>query len=194
MPNYTPHLDRRQELSGGSYSAGPNETSWDLAVADGAINTLIIASGTTPLGSVVPIKTLNTLTYPYKVIVTGNYNGLSAVVGVAYEATITPTNPFRTRQDGSPDFTSRVTVRTLDVRCHRSGPYTVARNMTSRGVATRSFTSTPALQAAATVNRQFHLNGNTDNNTTWRIYTTGPQRMVISSVEFMVDINNRRDG
>ena len=193
MPNYTPHIDRRQELSGGSYSAGPNETSWDLAVADGAINTLIIASGTTPLGSVVPIKTLNALTYPYKVIVTGDYNGLSAVVGVAYESTITPTNPFRTRQDGSPDFTSRVTVRTLDVRCHRSGPYTVTRTMTSRANANRTFTSTPALQATATENKQFNLNGNTDDST-WRIYTTGPQRMVISSVEFMVDINNRRDG
>lgn len=193
MPNYTPHLDRRQELSGGSYSVGPNETSWDLAVPDGGIDTLIIASGTTPLGSVVPIKTLNTLTYPYKVIVTGDYSGLSAVVGVSFQASITPTKPFRYRQDGSPDFTSRMGVRTLDVRCHRSGPYSVERTMPFRNTATRSYTSTLALQANATENARFHLNGNTD-DATWRIYTTGPQRMVISSVEFMVDINNRRDG
>ena len=191
MPNYTPHLDRRQELSGGSYSLGPNETSWDLAVPDGGIDTLIIASGGS-LGTVVPIKTLNVLTHPYKVIVTGDYSGLSAVVGVSFQALLTPTKPIRYRYDGSPDFTSRINVRTLDIRCHRSGPYTVQRDMTYRSSATRTFTSSLALQAAASENRQFHLNGNTD-DATWYILSNGPQRMVIASMEWLVDSNNRRD-
>jgi hypothetical protein len=191
MPNYTPHLDRRQELSGGSFDAGANETSWDLAVPDGGIDALIIASGGS-FGTVVPIKTLNTLTYPYKVIVTGDYSGLSAVVGVSFQAALTPTKPIRYRYDGSPDFTSRINVRTLDIRCHRSGPYMVQRAMTNRSSATRTFTSTAALQAQASENTQFHLNGNT-HDANWIIYGDGPQRMVIASMEWLVDSNNRRD-
>lgn len=190
MPNYTPHLDRRQELSSGSHSAGT--TTWTLAVGDGSIDTLIIGSGAS-IGEVVPITSLNVATYPYTVAVSGNYNGESAVVGASFEASLTPTNPFRLRQDGSPDFSSRVTVRTVDVRCHRSGPYSIDRSMISRGTATRTFTSSLALQAMATENKRFNLNGNTD-DATWRIYTDGPRRMVISSVEFLVDLNTRRDG
>jgi hypothetical protein len=189
MPNYTPHLDRRQELSSGSHSAGT--TTWTLAVPDSGIDTLIIASGGS-IGTVVPTSNINTTTYPYTVSVSGNYNTESAVVGVSFQALLTPTKPIRYRYDGSPDFTSRINVRTLDIRCHRSGPYTVQRDMTYRSSATRTFTSSLALQAQASENTQFHLNGNTD-DATWFILSNGPQRMVIASMEWLVDSNNRRD-
>ncbi len=190
MPNYTPHLDRRQELTGGTHSAGT--TTWTLAVPDGGIDTLIIASGTTPLGDVVPITNLNTSTHPYTVAVSGDYDGLSAVVGASFQALLTPTKPIRSRYDGTPDFTSRINVRTLDVRCHRSGPYTVQRNMSSRAIATRTFSTSAAERAEASENTRFNLNGNT-NDAEWFIYSNGPQRMVISSIEWFVDNNNRRD-
>ncbi len=191
MPNYTPHLDRRQELTGGTHSAGT--TTWTLAVPDGGIDTLIIASGSTPLGTVVPITSLNTATYPYTVAVSGNYDGLSAVVGVSFQAIMTPTKPIRYRFDGTPDFTSRINVRTLDIRCHRSGPYMVQRSMTGRSDASRTFTSSSALQANASENTRFNLNGNTE-DATWIVYGDGPQRMVIASMEWLVDTNTRRDG
>ncbi len=189
MPNYTPHLDRRQELTGGTHSAGT--TTWTLAVPDGGIDTLILATGGS-FGTVVPITTLNVSTYPYTVAVSGNYDGLSAVVGTSFQAALTPTKPVRYRYDGTPDFTSRVTVRTLDVRCHRSGPYMIQRTMTNRATATREFTSSQALQAEASENTRFNLNGNTE-DTDWVIYGDGPQRMVIASIEWFVDNNNRRD-
>lgn len=183
-------MDRRQELTAGTHSAGT--TTWTLLYADPSINCLIIGSGVS-VGTVINNPTLNTSTYPYTVSVTGNYNGATACVGVTYEWYIIPTKPIRIRPDGSPDFTSKMNVRYLDVAYHLSSGFTVRRTMTQRSDSNRVFAGNSDGSVTAKGVFRAHLNGNTE-DAVWSIRSSTPKRVVVPSIEFMTDINNRRDG
>lgn len=188
-------MDRRQELTGGSFSVGTGKTTWTLLYGDPSINCLILGSGGS-VGTVFPIVAgpdLNTATHPYTVSVTGNYSGITACVGVTYEWYIIPTKPIRIRPDGSPDFTSKMNVRYLDVAYHLSSGFTVRRTMTQRADSNRVFAGNSDGSVTAKGVFRAHLNGNTE-DAVWSIRSSTPKRVVVPSIEFMTDINNRRDG
>lgn len=190
MPDYTPYLDRRQELAAGTHSAGT--TTWNLPYYDPDGNVLIIGSGASQ-GEVRTDITVQNATYPYTVSVTGNYDGIQAVFGVAMAFSVTLTNPFRLRTDGTPDFTSRLTVRHLDVSYYKSGSFGVSRTMANRSGATVTFAGNSDGSVTATDTLRVNLNGNT-HDATWIVSSSNPKRVVIPSVEFFVDVNNRKDG
>ncbi len=190
MPEFSPHMDRRQELTAGTHSAGT--TTWTLLYADPSINCLIIGSGAS-VGTVITSPTLNTSTYPFTVAVTGNYNGATACVGVTYEWYIIPTKPIRIRQDGTPDFTSKMSVRYLDVAYHLSSGFTVRRAMTSRADTDKAFAGNSDGSVTAKGVFRAHLNGNTT-DAVWSIRSTSPKRVVVPSIEYLTDIDTRRDG
>lgn len=183
-------MDRRQELTAGTHSAGT--TTWTLLYADPSINCLIVGSGAS-VGTVLTSLTLNTSTYPFTVAVTGNYDGATACVGVTYEWYIIPTKPIRIRPDGSPDFTSKMNVRYLDVAYHLSSGFTVRRSMTGRADSDRVFAGNSDGTVTAKGTYRANLNGNTE-DATWKVLSSSPKRVVIPSIEFLTDINTRRDG
>lgn len=183
-------MDRRQELTAGTHSAGT--TTWTLLYADPSINCLIVGSGAS-VGTVLTSLTLNTSTYPFTVAVTGNYDGATACVGVTYEWYIIPTKPIRIRPDGSPDFTSKMSVRHLDVAYHLSSGFTVRRSMTGRADSDRVFAGNSDGSVTAKGLYRANLNGNSE-DATWKVLSSSPKRVVIPSIEFLTDINTRRDG
>lgn len=191
MPEYNITLDRRQELQAGTYSAGTGKTTWNLYYGDPSINCLVLSSGASA-GTVITTLTLNTSTYPYTVQADGNYP-VAAVVGILYTFDVELTDPVRIRQDGSPDFTSRMAVRTIDVAYHESAGFGVKREMTNRTDRTVTFAGNADGSVTAKGVFRANLNGNT-NDAAWSIVATQPKRVVVPSVEFLTDINTRRDG
>jgi hypothetical protein len=145
------------------------------------------------VGTVISNPTLNTSTYPYTVSVTGNYNGLTACVGITYEWYIIPTNPVRMRADGSPDFTSKMCVRYLDVAYYMSSGFTVRRAMTGRANSDRVFGGNSDGTVTAKGLYRANLNGNTV-DAAWSVRSSTPKRVVVPSIEFLTDLNTGRDG
>lgn len=195
MPSYTVHLDRRYQLTG-TYGAG--NTTWTLPFADPFANCLVVGEthadtgkfytkvGTTEVSGQTGTFTVSGAT----VTITGiDYSSIPCVIGTLYTMSLYPTRPFSVDSTGAPDPVARVQVHGLDVSYHLSAGFDVVRTMTGRTSATRSFVATGAPTNTG-VYRAL-LNGNTK-DATWYIQSTSPKRVVIPSIYFHTDANDRR--
>jgi len=197
--SFTPHLDRRYQLTGAIDSG---HTRWWLPFNDEAVNCLIVGDGYLDAGTVYLSGTFDGQLYNDFNVTSGflnltantnDYTAHECTMGVLYTMEVEPTRPFYKDREGNADFVTRIGVRHLDVAYYQSSGFRVRRTMTNRPTCDKTFVGDGTVTQTGKL--RAHLNGNAT-AARWSVLSLPhvPKRVVIPSIRFDADANARRDG